>query len=596
MISLINQIHNSTVQSDLAKTIFLFNKLSEDISTLEKLETPDLFYFIEYCFIDSFAKYLSSNDSYDYKFNDNIIEKMIWLLSTRFNQNKKDYIDALEKNPHPTMINYFAFMQKENGVVSCIPEKYEIYILLNYLPNFYSKRNNYHCENRIVLEKYSVTFSDAIKVEENINSLLIKVLPDLINLNPAIAEKIQLPINRWYYTNPNLTLIVFDALMNSDKTFSYQQKLVYLIKYNQNKPGTFYIEDIELVNYYGAMSIKHVNDSQHHKKALVIYGEDHNNSFSDSETEFKLLENDYDVLKIDARNHTVSLEFIINSINIYGFRDLDEVYLNMHGGEHLFVTDTDLSLNKLNLNKHSAPQAITANSLIKIISDTTFNRPLKIVVYSCNGQLLTHKVSSILSKGSEIITLAENQILEDIHIQLNKGCGFDFKYLKDTDDIRKIAAKSTFYHNSGLNKDIASFTYGKIEYCNFRTPVNLSKKDIQELLNNTSPMEVVKKVSAYLSDNEDEGTDIINYTLKLFDLVNSTNSNYPLIEYRDNKHDDFSKYLGVASAIYGIYDQCGEGVISDSDFVPNRDNGFLEKIVYEGWQAAFNYALSGLIE
>lgn len=82
----------------------------------------------------------------------------------------------------------------------------------------------------------------------------------------------------------------------------------------------------------------------------------------------------------------------------------------------------------------------------------------------------------------------------------------------------------------------------------------------------------------YLDNGEENPENIANAAIKLLKLIESSNELNPLLSYRENHgvNQDFPKLLGTASAIYGIYDQCGEKVISDSDFVPTEDHFLAE--------------------
>jgi hypothetical protein len=164
-----------------------------------------------------------------------------------------------------------------------------------------------------------------------------------------------------------------------------------------------------------------------------------------------------------------------------------------------------------------------------------------------------------------------------------------YKYMNELlgiGDYRAISAKAAYYINYNnteildVNFKLPSTTYAKLGYCNFRTAVNFSQKDLHELLAKVSKEEVSDKVSIYLNNYIEES--ITEDVYKFFNIFESTTDDYPLLNYREynSANSSFHKYLGVASAIYGIYDQCGNGYIADSEFIPNNDS-FFGKIVID---------------
>jgi len=124
-----------------------------------------------------------------------------------------------------------------------------------------------------------------------------------------------------------------------------------------------------------------------------------------------------------------------------------------------------------------------AKDLFKALVKEIGEKPLKVMVSSCHSQLLTHKITTTLPAGSEIVTLSEDQVINGEHYVYNSQYDVytNIFYGKNT-DIRMELAKSIYYFSYPSFVNIQSITYGKLGKCNFRTPVNINKKDIKELL------------------------------------------------------------------------------------------------------------------
>ncbi len=338
--------------------------------------------------------------------------------------------------------------------------------------------------------------------------------------------------------------------------------------------------------YSGCSILTHKNSN---KKALVIYGYDHNGFSKGNTAEVNLFYKGYDVLVIDARNQYISLSSLPKIIQETNYFNLDLIYLNMHGNRGYFISDTIL-----NLNKQSAYVKVAASELFKIIMRTINNVPIKVIIVSCHSQLFSHKALNILPNKSEILMLGEDQKIDTKEYIFNSYRSYALKFneilLEQKDlNLRKIIAKSHYYHNNlhvhEEQPDYGFFhpshTYGMIGRCNFRTPVNFSKKDLKELLLKTTKFEVISEVTEYLNEQNKE-EDIKEYLDKFFEKIESTDDNHPLLKYRENTifNSDFHKYLGISSALYGLYDQCGKGYIQDSNVLANEDAFISSEIMY----------------
>ncbi len=129
---------------------------------------------------------------------------------------------------------------------------------------------------------------------------------------------------------------------------SFIQHLVNSLNYNckididkLDEKASQLIIEIKGWQFFDIKSYKPSRDSKYEvlskngsaKKALVIYGADHNEAFSNSITEIDLVNSGYQVLLIDARRKIITVQDITNIIKESGFNNLEEIYLNMHGND-----------------------------------------------------------------------------------------------------------------------------------------------------------------------------------------------------------------------------------------------------------------------
>lgn len=492
---------------------------------------------------------------------DSFVYRSVEFLQDAYISNRTEYIVFIkgfhvERHFDPKLLN-------QHGV--------DLYLLYNFLPSLYNfpelQKDAFHGDrNSLRLYDFKAHPKQNESMKQQIGSA--KIVPTIVEMSDEFtkiffSQKGRLIGDDSFFQN------LARALINSKREVDFDKLDGDLLK-----------QMIEVGGWQalGIQSDKPNQDSKYEvlskdgadKKALVIYGADGNGAFSRDKTEINLVNSGYQVLLIDARKKAVTVQDIVDAIKESGFNDLDEVYLQMHGGNAWLVHDTILTLNKKGI--HTVHKNVMAEDLFEAITNETGERPLKVVVSSCHSQLLTHKIANVLPKGSEVVTLSEDQIIDGEHYVYNGARHYySANVYEGKSDLRAEIVKSAYYSSSYA---VPSITYGKLGECNFRTPVNINKKDIAELLSKKSADEVVAHVVYYLDDGREGHEDIAGKVTKLLKLVESSSKENPLLEYRNNSevNQDFTKLLGVASAIYGLYDQCGEGVISDSDFKPAEDH------------------------
>jgi hypothetical protein len=489
------------------------------------------------------------------------VYRSVKFLQDAYISNRTEYIDFIksfnvEHHFDPKSLN-------QHGV--------DLYLLYNFLPSLYNfpelQNDAFHGDNHsLSLHSFKAAPKEDESVKQQID-LSAKIVTTIVEMSDGFTKMFlsqkKLSGDDSFFQN------LARALINSKREVDFDKLDGDLLK-----------QMIEVGGWQalGIQSDKPNQDSKHEvlskdgadKKALVIYGADSNGAFSKDKTEINLVNSGYQVLLIDARKKAVTVQDIADAIKESGFNDLDEVYLQMHGGNARLVHDTILTLNKKGV--HTVHKNVMAEDLFEVITNETGERPLKVVVSSCHSQLLTHKIADVLPKGSEVVTLSEDQIIDGEHYVYNGARHYySANVYEGKSDVRAELAKSAYYSSSYA---VPSITYGKLGECNFRTPVNINKKDIAELLSKKLVDEVVDHVVHYLDDGRESREDIAAKTTKLLKLVEGSSKENPLLEYRNNSevNQDFTKLLGVASAIYGIYDQCGESMISDSDFKPAEDH------------------------
>ncbi len=492
------------------------------------------------------------------------VSKSIEFLQEAYISDREGYLDFIknynvERDLDPIKLNFYGA---------------DLYLLCNFLPSLYNfpalHKAIFHGENRS-LEMYSFLGGQQDEDTNQLMRLEAKAIPTIVEMSDEFttmlfSQKEQLRGDDSFFHRLARAIINSNREVDFDKVGGQTLRSIteiggwQILGIQSNKPNQDSV--YEILSKDGVI-----------KKALVIYGADHKGAFSDDKTEINLVNHGYQVLLIDARKQVVAVQDIANAIKESGFNDLDEVYLQMHGGNAWLVHDTILTLNKKGV--HTTHKSVMAEDLFEAITGETGERPLKVVVSSCHSQLVTHKIAKVLPEGSEVVTLSEDQIVNEEHY-VHDGARHHYSanVYEGKSDVRLELAKSAYY-GSGI---IPSITYGKLGECNFRTPVNIDKKDMAQLLSTRSPEEVVTQVVYYLGGDKENAEAIASSATKLLRLVESSNEANPLLAYRINSevNQDFAKLLGAASAIYGIYDQCGEGVISDSDFKPAEDHFIAE--------------------
>jgi len=501
------------------------------------------------------------------------LENCIKALSEEYHHNKEGYFSSLE---HIDM----------NDLGSKEANNPYLYVLRHFLPNFIE----YNDTPDSIYKVYNDKFYDKSSCVPDWKSMkaimfdLVQYSADLIQINPVFAQYIYNAREDWSISNK---LSIIEALYNS-QIVNDNIRLQYLVPHGD--VATHVLEDSKINISEKYMFLEH--NAQGAKKALVIYGYDHNGAFAGNELVLKLFNNGYDVLVVDARTKTIALSDIKSSILDADFKDLDEVYVEMHGGDPMVISDTLLVMNNKDDYFSGTYNYVTASDLFQLIADLIESKPIKAIVASCNSQLLTHKIANILPEDSEILTLSENQHVMGKHYNI---IGYTqlydvFNKFIGEDNLGLSVSKIHYYlgdYDSSItyqNNELPSSTYGKIGECNFRASVNVNKEDIAELQSKNNMSDVVLEISEYLSvdDNQEKvSRDVEDF----FDKMLSSDNQYPLFEYRENNDPNFHKYLGISEAMYDIYGQCGNGDIKDSSFVPNEDYWLLENVAYLG----FNY-------
>jgi hypothetical protein len=502
-----------------------------------------------------------------YGITNNFISRSIEFLHDAYMNNKLEYIDFIQG------------YNVEYGIATkLLKEKYHnFYLLCNFLPSLYKFPE---IQKDCLFGQHgfsSVSYLLAGTNDEDYNRLqrlTIKAIKVLVEISSDFME---LFISQGsFVADDSFIEHLAHAVINSNRKIDID-KISSNLRHSIIEIEGWKVFDIQsdrpsLDSKYEVLS---KNGSA--KKALVIYGADYNKAFSNSKTEIDLVNSDYQVLLIDARKKIITVQDIANIIKGSGFSNLEEIYLNMHGSDAWLVHDTLLTLN--GENSYDAHKKIMAKDLFKIIVKEIEEKPLKIMVSSCHSQLLTHKITTVLPAGSEIVTLSEDQVINGEHyVYDNQYEVYTNVFYGKNTDIRMELAQSVYYFSHPSFVNIQSITYVNLGKCNFRTPVNINKKDIKELFLKKTIEEIVSSVVRYLDNGEENQENITNAVIKLLKLIENSNELNPLLSYRENHevNQDFTKLLGVASAIYGIYDQCGEKVISDGDFVPTEDHFLAE--------------------
>lgn len=484
-------------------------------------------------------------------YNSLFLENALDVLAIEYKENPNEYKSYLN-----------SFEAKENVKI------YDpwLYVLANFLPGFIESRTEEDLFNYFGI-KFLISSIESYKGNPG------KYSAELIKLNPAFARYAANKKYHYKLNNQDREKNI-KALAEAD-SIPDKLKLSYKLELLKQKIGEHVLPNQSSLYVNTKYSIIKHKDST--KKALVIYGYDHNGAFKGDSTELNLFLNGFDVLLIDARDTIVSKKDISSVIKESGYSDLSEIYINMHGSNAYVVTDTLFTLNSHLSSEHSI---VSASSLFKNIVSELNGQPIKVMINSCHSQLFSHNALNILPNGSEILMQSEDQEINgyrysfDAYESLYKG----INELLGIEDYRIISAKAAYYINNNkapdFNFKIPSSTYIKLGKCNFRTAVNFSQKDLNELLSKVSKEEVSEKVSIYLNNSIDQSItdDVYNF----FNILESTADEYPLLNYREynSSNSSFPKYLGIASAIYGIYDQCGNGYIADSDFIRNNDSFF----------------------
>lgn len=518
------------------------------------------------------------------------------LLLDNYQNNKNEYKKFLQSAKTPIFDS------------SLCMESFTHYAICHFLPSYWLNKFTvyYTAPGRSYTDFLRlIGFTHIKDKSESYYHQIIQPFPSMIELNPYLAEEILKRIDNLESLEPKDSIGILASLIANPRlniTQETQEKLAkdhewLSIKIasaiNEEASHVFSNHTLRTGKNYSLLS-----SPESQGKVLIIRGYDHNEAFK-YKSEFKLLaQSNYDVLLIDAKKGLITLENIIETIEFNNFSDFEYVIIQMHGGNHSFILDTELSFN--NQGSQYSDFSVMASDLLKKLMFINGYQPIKLFLGSCHSQLATHKLGVVLAEGSEIITAAEDQYVsgEKHTISATAGDYMDLDEIIKTKDLRKGVAISNYYQAVFANHTQASPTYAKIGVCNFRTAVNLSQKDVTELLSKTTEADVVNLVSIYLDKNGDEKNkqEIRALTKQLLDLFKLSANEHPLLEYRskpDNAH--YQKYLGIAGAIYAIYDQCGNGLISDSDFKPlgvgireivyHSVNNFVDTII-EYWNDA----------
>ncbi len=528
----------------------------EDLESIDFL--VDTAFGVRVRFIDQSIKILAEAYKHNKIEYDNFIQQTVSSDKVIFNEGK-----ILE--PDLYVLRSFLFGSKH---VFTEKELESINALLNQYNSYFIKPYMWKTEYEIYYGQYA---------------------PYLIEQNSKFAEYMLSVKSAWKFKSDDEAQAVREVFTNSN-TLSRTIKLSHLgleLSKTTKTVGTQITDNGKSTVTSKYFLLEHNNAT---KKSLLIYGHDNEGAFPQSNLILNLFLEKHNVLVLDARNKFITLQDIAKSIQNTGFQDLDEIYIMMHGRPTKFSIDVELYLSV-------GLPSVKASNLFKLIVQETNNQPIKAVIYSCHSQLITHKIANILPKDSEVITLSEDQVIDGRQYALNTfvSLSMAFNDLISQEDLRKTATKTDYYFKQNCDcGKMPSYTDIKIGTCNFRTPVNLAKQDLIDLLSKTSKAEVASKVSNYLGNGTNE-EDIREDTNNLFDMVESNTDTYPLLNYREQTetNGNFNKYLGVAGAIYAIYDQCSEGYIADSDFTPIEDSMMASILEYYAEnQAAINTVLA----